>query len=230
MSGRRRYPFLNRTLYVTLRGLIRPLVQVLFRIHVEGLENIPEQGPFILVSNHLSYFDSPLLFAVLPRVMTALAAEKYERHPVFGPMLRVAGAIFIRRGEADRAAIQQVIASLEDGHPLAVAIEGTRSRTGGLGAGKLGAAYFATRANVPLVLGAIHGSEQTRHEWLRFRRPEVHIRFAPPIWLPQKPMRTHELQQQTEDLMTMLAAMLPSAYRGHYARRPRCREEPVQAT
>jgi 1-acyl-sn-glycerol-3-phosphate acyltransferase len=227
-SGKRRYPPLNRALYVTLRWLIRPVVQRLFRVHVEGLENIPAQGPFLLVSNHLSYLDSPLIFAVLPPVMTALAAEKYEHHLIFGPMLRVAGAIFIRRGEADRAAIQQVMAVLEDGRPLAMAIEGTRSRTGSLGAGKPGAAYFATRANVPLVLAAISGTERVRQDWLRLRRPEVRIRFAPPLWLPQRATGTRELQEYTESLMVMLAAMLPPAYRGRYARRPQRKKEPVR--
>jgi 1-acyl-sn-glycerol-3-phosphate acyltransferase len=213
---------------VTLRWFIKPLIRLLFRLHVEGLENVPEQGSFILVSNHLSYFDSPVVFAVLPRVMTVLAAEKYEQHPVFAPILRIAGAVFIHRGEADRAAIRKVIALLEDDHPLAVAIEGTRSRTGGLGPGKIGAAYFATRADVPIVLAAIHGTEQTRDVWLRLRRPSVHVRFAPPIWLPRKRAHVRELEQYTDDLMITLATMLPPDYRGRYADRLHGQREPVQ--
>lgn len=227
MSGEQRYPRFNRNLYLAVQQVIKALVRLFFRLHVEGIERFSKEGPCILVSNHLSYFDPPVLFAVVPTTMYLLAAEKYEFHPVFGPLLRVGGAIFIQRGEIDRKALRQVLAVLEDGHQLGMAAEGTRSRTGGLGPGKLGTAYLATRSGAPVVPVVVWGTEQVLRSWLRLRRPDVYVRFGAPIQWPQKNVRTEELEQYTEELMCTLAAMLPPSYRGVYAEHPLIREKLV---
>jgi 1-acyl-sn-glycerol-3-phosphate acyltransferase len=200
--------------------LFRIIFGVLSRCHVTGLENVPERGPFIVVNNHLSYIDSPLLGIAVPHMVQPLAAEKYERHLIFRLILEVAGPIFIDRGEVDRVALRQALKVLGNGGPLAIAIEGTRSKTGGLIEGKTGAAYFATRANVPLLPVVLYGSEQFFSNLLRLRRTDVYVAFGPLIHLPEGRARSEQLDAHTEHIMLTLAAMLPEQNRGVYADHP----------
>ena len=220
MTQKRRYPPIHPWLYNTLKAILRALAKMLVRTDIRGMEYIPPRGGVIFVTNHLHYFDSPLIFIAIPRTIYVLAAEKYEHHLLFGPLLRIAGAIFINRGEPDRRALRQALAVLEDGYALGVAAEGTRSRTGGLGPGKTGAAYLATRAGVPLVPTVVWGTEKVISGWLRLKRPEVHLRFGPPIHLPAGRARSEELERYTEEIMTTLASMLPEEYRGVYRDHP----------
>jgi 1-acyl-sn-glycerol-3-phosphate acyltransferase len=221
----RRYPPLHPRLYQALRGLLKIVALPLVRLHIEGAERIPAQGPYIVVTNHLSYIDSPIIGMVIPSSMYVLAGEKYERHPFFGPILRVAGAIFINRGEPDRSAIRQVLAVLADGHRLGIAVEGTRSKTGGLIPGKTGPAYFATRADVPLVPLVIWGTEKFRENLLRLRRTDVTVHFGDPFRLPAGHAGSEELARYTDEIMATLASMLPEAYRGVYRDHPLLRQK-----
>ena len=221
----RHYPPFPLGLYKALRGLLKIIAGLLVRIDIEGLENIPAQGQFIMATNHLSYIDSPIIGVVIPRTMYVLAGEKYERHLLFGPILRMAGAIFINRGEPDRSAIRQVQAVLEDGHCLGIAVEGTRSRTGGLIEGKTGPAYFATRADVPLLPVVIWGSERFRENLLSLRRTEVHVRIGDMMRLPPGRARAEDLARYTDEIMTTLASLLPEGYRGVYRDHPLLRKK-----
>ncbi|HPV08231.1 MAG TPA: lysophospholipid acyltransferase family protein [Aggregatilineales bacterium] len=159
MSGnngtKRRYPPLHVKLYRLATGIIWLLLKLLAKPHVEGRERVPMEGPVIVVTNHLHHLDVAA-GETIPRPAWVLAAEKYEHH-IFGPILRIAGAIFIDRGEPDRSALRQALNVLEDGNALAIAVEGTRSRTGALAEGKLGTAYLATRSGATVVPLAIWG-------------------------------------------------------------------------
>jgi 1-acyl-sn-glycerol-3-phosphate acyltransferase len=223
LSEQPRYPRINRTIYKAGRAIFRFIYDIVARRHVTGLENLPQSGPYIMVSNHMSYVDSPLIYIELPAFITVLAAEKYEHHP-FRPILNLAGPIFINRGEVDRVALRQVLAVLEDGGVLGIAIEGTRSRTGGLGKGKSGAAYFATRANVPIVPVVMYGTEKVLSNLRRLRRTDLYTVIGPPIHLPPGRARTEELDAYTEQIMVAMAAMLPEQYRGFYADHPLLKE------
>src|SRR5690606_8323806 len=134
MSGnngtKRRYPPLHVKLYRLATGIIWLLLKLLAKPHVEGRERVPMEGPVIVVTNHLHHLEVPDGVPV-PRRAWVLAGERYERHP-FGPIRRSAGAIFIARGAPDRSALRQALSVLEDGNALAIAVEGTRSRTAAL--------------------------------------------------------------------------------------------------
>lgn len=213
---RRPYPPLNMTLYRIVKFTFLGLFRVLARLHVTGLENIPQEGGFIMLSNHLSVIDSPLMFVANPRTLYVLAADKYERHVLFGPLLRVAGGIFIDRANPGKESIRQVLAVLHDGYCLGMAVEGTRSKTGGLQPGKSGAAFFATRAGVPVIPTAIWGTDTVISELKRLRRPHLYLHFDEPIYLPQGRPRSEQLEAYTEDFMVRLARLLPEQYRGVY--------------
>ena len=149
----------NPRLYAILRAIVRFLFRLLTRTEIRGLENLPAHGPYIVLTNHLSAIDPPLILAAIPD------AHHCVRRPHSSPRVygrRVderAGAIWVRRGEADREALKAAVEVLKEGGVIGLAPEGTRSKTGALIKGKIGAAYLATRADVPLVPVALTGTE-----------------------------------------------------------------------
>ena len=145
------------------RGEILPcslLLKIVARVDVQGLENLPD-GPFVGVINHLSSFDTLTGIAVGPiRQATTFAAVEHRSDPIGGWILDQLGVIWVRRGEADREAIKIALDEIKSGTVMAMAIEGTRSRTGGLQPGKTGPAFLASRTHVPMVPAAIWGTEK----------------------------------------------------------------------
>ncbi len=195
------------------------LLKIVARVDIRGFENLPT-GPFVAVINHLSSFDTLAGIAVGPiRQATTFAAIEHRSDPIGGWILDQLGVIWVRRGEADREAIKIALDELKSGTVMAMAIEGTRSRTGGLQTGKTGSAFLASRTHVPLVPGAIWGTEQIISNMRRLRRSEVHIRIGQPFHLPEGRANTEQLEVYTDQVMLKIAAMLPTQYRGVYAER-----------
>ena len=210
-----------------LRAAFNAASALLTRRVLIGLENIPPTGPHILVVNHLSFFDLPFVFGVLGgEHVTGWAAEKYQRHPLFGPLLKLAGGIFIERGQVDRDAIARAVDWLQSGKVFGMAPEGTRSKTGVLSRGKTGAAYLAHEARVPLIPVGIFGTEHAWACWLRLRRPVLTMRTGKPFRLPplDPAHRQSRLRADTDEIMCRIAALLPAKYHGHYADHPRLQE------
>ncbi len=206
-------------LYWLFRGLVRGLFRLLTRWDLQGEENVPPGGPIIVSLNHIFILDALVVFAAIPRRMTVFAARKWQRTPFGWLMTLVARAIYVNRGEVDRVALNQALAVLRAGGSLGVAPEGTRSHTGGLGPGKDGVAYMASRTGALIVPIASWGQEQIFRAWAHLRRAEVHVRIGQPIVLPPGAARARaaELDGYTEQLMLTLACMLPPEYRGVYA-------------
>ncbi len=189
-------------------------------IDVQGLENFPRQGAFIYVMNHLSAFDMFINFSIMPiRRSSFLGAVEHRSNFLFGWMADRLGVIWIRRNEIDRQAIRIALDEIKEGTGVGVAIEGTRSRTGGLQKGKPGAAYLATRAKVPIVPGVIWNSDKIKHNLRRLKRTRVHVRIGPAFRLPEQRAGSAELKEYTDQIMLKLASMLPAEYRGEYAER-----------
>lgn len=204
--------------YRLVRWIIALLAKILVRVEIVGRENVPLEGGCIIAPNHLSWFDSPLLLIAVPRHITVLAANKYRRHPLFGPLLASMGAIWIRRGEVDRQALQRALEVLRAGGCLGMAPEGTRSQTGALQRGKTGAVYLASRSGAKIVPVAITGTEKIAAALKRFRRGQARIEIGKPMeWSLSERLRGPQLEEYTELLMRRLAAMLPPEYRGVYA-------------
>lgn len=201
-----------------IQRVVQILVRLLARVHVEGLEHIPRTGPFILAINHLSLLDAPVMFSFLPRRAVVFAADKWQRVPGINWALSAVGtAIYVARGQPDRRALRQALTVLRSGGILAMAPEGTRSRTGGLIQGHEGVAYLATRAPAPILPAVAYGQEKALHCWKRLRRPAIHVRFGALMELPPGRHSMEQLHLYTEQLMVTLARMLPPSYRGVYA-------------
>ena len=122
------YDLKVRGWYRVARGAIGILLRVLSRLDVQGREEIPAHGAYILVTNHLHWLDSPVVAVILPHRAYVFAGEKWEKHWLLGPFFHSLGAIFVRRGEVDRQALRQALAVLQGGGVLGMAPEGTRSK------------------------------------------------------------------------------------------------------
>jgi 1-acyl-sn-glycerol-3-phosphate acyltransferase len=204
--------------YRVVRGIVALLLRLLSRLRIEGQENIPHQGPFILATNHIHWLDSPLVAVVFPYRAYVFAADKWAKHWLLGPLFTSLGAIWVRRGEVDRQALRQALELLRGGGVLGMAPEGTRSKTGGLQPGRTGAAYLAFRAGVPILPVATTGQEKVLPALRRLRRATVRVLIGAPFYPPPVEGKASgaEIQAFTDEIMVHLAAMLPPEYRGVY--------------
>ncbi len=205
-------------MYTVLKTLVRSLFPLLVRMYVTGQEHFPPHGPYILATNHLSVFDLPLLLMVCPHTIRAFAASKHRRNPFYFLLLSAAGSIWVRRGEIDREALRGAFEVLKRGEVLGVAPEGTRARrVYALQPGKTGAAYIATRADVPIVPVGLTGTEKIKENLPRLRRTDVTVTVGEPFRLPESGrVRGPKLDEYTDLIMRRIAALLPPKYRGVY--------------
>ena len=208
----------NPHLYAILRAIVRLLFRLLSRTEYRGLENLPAHGPFILLTNHLSAIDAPLILAAIPTPITVFAAHTHRHEFLVGELMNAMGAIWVRRGEVDREALKAAVELLKEGGVIGLAPEGTRSKAGALIEGKIGAAYLATRTDVPLVPVAVTGTEVGLPAVFRLSRPRIAITIGPPFRLPDSSLQASraQLQAYTDLIMRTLAGMLPEKYRGVY--------------
>ncbi len=202
-----------------LRHLAWIVLRLLTRIEIQNARPIPLTGPAILIMNHLHWLDPVIGIAVVERPAVMFTAEKWERRPVVGHVIRWSQrAIFVNRGEADRKALAQALDVLKRGDMLAVAPEGTRSKTGGLQQGHEGAAYLASRTGAIFVPVAAYGQEKAESCWKRLRRPHIVVNMGEPFQFEGTPnkAKSQQLAAYTDEIMLRLAALLPPAYRGVY--------------
>jgi len=205
--------------YRLLRAVVRVLLSMLSKLTVIGKDNLPSSGPCILVINHLHLLDPIVLMAILPFKVNVLIAEKYRKKFPIGPIVKLAGATFVRRGEVDRKALRKCLSILDAGGILGMSPEGTRSKTGALQRAKSGVAYFVQKTGAPLLPIAIWGTEKVVSGWKSFRRQEVHICIGELFSLPspEKRLRSKDLQILADQIMLRIAELLPEEYRGAYA-------------
>jgi 1-acyl-sn-glycerol-3-phosphate acyltransferase len=205
-------------LYHIIRAIIDVLVNLFIRREYVGLENFPEP-PYILATNHLSVFDTPVLLTICPHTIRALTAAKHKRNPIYAPLLVIMGSIWVRRGEVDRRALREALDVLKQGGVLGLAPEGTRARgTYALQEGKTGTAYLATRADVPIVPVGLAGTERIKDNLLRLRRTCVRAVVGEPFRLPENGrVQGQKLHEYTDLIMHRIAELLPEEYRGVYA-------------
>ena len=206
-----------------IHWLIKALTNTVFI----GAENLPREGGVIVATNHVSRLDIPVLFVNPARPdITALIANKYLDYPLFRWFAEAAGGIWLDRSQADFAAFSQSMEVLRSGRALGIAPEGTRSDTHGLLEGKSGTVLLAQRSGLPVVPVGIAGSDTATAKMLTFRKPTITAVFGKPVILPPVPRenRAEVMQQQTDEIMCRIAALLPESYRGVYANHPRTLE------
>jgi 1-acyl-sn-glycerol-3-phosphate acyltransferase len=214
MIDDRRAMRVMRVIFTALYDVLAPPTYV-------GREHVPPTGPFLVVTNHLSYADPPLIFLGLERNnLVVLAADKYKSSPFFKWIIETAGGVWIHREGGDRAAIKAALDVLKNGKILGMAPEGTRSKqTHALQAGKSGAAYISSKAGVPVLPVGLAGTDKIWSELGRLRRSHLTFNVGQTFRLPpldSRPDKSKALDEYTHEIMCRIAAQLPEEYHGVY--------------
>lgn len=192
-------------LYWIVKGILTPTLSLLYRVRVEGRENLPKDGAFILAPNHRSFMDSMFLGYVVRRRVTFVAKAEYFHSWKTRWIFRGAGQIPIDRngGEHSKRGLDSALDVLQAGGILALYPEGTRSRDGLLHRGQTGVARLAARAGVPIVPVGILGTDEIMPP--DAPRPHgsgsVTLRFGSPVAANIDPADRSALRSFTDELM-----------------------------
>ncbi|GIH24195.1 1-acyl-sn-glycerol-3-phosphate acyltransferase [Acrocarpospora phusangensis] len=209
--------------YRVAKFLSVPAVHLVWRPKVEGLGHVPEQGPAILASNHLSILDSFFLPALLPRRVTFVAKNEYFTSS--NPLTRVImqGNLAIDRDSA-RAGQEMLDAAagvLKSGELFGIYPEGTRSPDGRLYKGKIGVAWLALTTGAPVLPVAMIDTERVLPPGASV--PRVHrigVRIGEPMTFTGDPARARDRRQVTDDVMAAIQRLSGQEYVPSYAKRP----------
>jgi 1-acyl-sn-glycerol-3-phosphate acyltransferase len=144
------------------RLTIGTTARVTGRLRVYGRDRVPQLGGVVLALNHFSWFDPGAFGAACPRTIYYMAKIEAHRVPGLGELIRAFGTFSVRRGESDREAVRRMREVVRDGKVLGIFAEGTRQRAGVPGPVQPGAAMAALQGGVPVVCGAVHGSQTWR--------------------------------------------------------------------
>jgi 1-acyl-sn-glycerol-3-phosphate acyltransferase len=170
--------------------LIQLLARIAWRlsggIHVEGLDNVPASGPFLLIANHQSFVDPVFSLSVVPRRVYAMAKSTQFTDRFVGWILRRVCSFPVRRYQVDAQAVRITLRHLERGRGVAIFIEGERTWDGRLQEPKSGTVRLALRAGVPIIPCVITGTYDIWPRWSRRPvRGRATVRFLEPLRLPQ---------------------------------------------
>jgi len=205
--------------YYVGRVLIRITLFLLTNWHVKGKENIPGQGPLIVVSNHLNLADPPVIAVSLSRNAIFMAKEELFRSRFSSYFIGSFGAFPVHRGQLDRKALRQAQRILAEGSVLIMFPEATRSKNAQLQPAFPGSALVALRSGAPILPIGITGTERIRGATWWLRRPRLTVNIGPPFHLPpaDSKLSKTELAEITNLIMGHIARLLPVEYRGSYS-------------
>lgn len=175
-----------RISYWLLRMLVvNPLFRLVFRGRVEGHPPAYRGKPYVVVANHGSDLDPPLLSCAMGRPVSFMAKQELFRVPVLAPLIRGLGAVPVRRGHVDRRALERCLAQLQRGWLVGVFLDGTRSATGMVERPRHGAALLAQRSGRPLLPVAILNSHRALSRGsMGLKLVPITIRIGHPIPAP----------------------------------------------
>lgn len=205
----------DKIAYHTVRTIVTVFCRVWCRMSIEGRENLPASGPFILAPTHRSIIDSPVASGVYRKRMRFMGADKWWSNRYFGKLLTALGGFPVSRGSADREALRRCIAVIEGGEPLVLFPEGERKS--GLVVQPLfeGATYVAMKTGVPIIPVGIGGSERAMPKGAKFIYPrKIHVIVGAPLTLstPDSPKEQRAAARQlTADLQAELQRLFDAA-------------------
>ena len=152
------------------------------RFEVHGIQNAPHHGPFILASNHQSFFDPPALGCKLPRNLHYFARDSLFFWPL-SALIRNLNSIPVNRTQLDMSTLKRVLSVLKSGEPLLVFPEGTRSVDGKLGKGKKGVGLLLAKSQCPIVPARVEGGFQILGKGMIVPRvgKKLIVRYGQPI-------------------------------------------------
>jgi 1-acyl-sn-glycerol-3-phosphate acyltransferase len=194
--------------------IVRALAAFLAPWRLEGAENIPPTGGYILVANHINWKDPPWIEFALGHAIRYMGKRELFETPVIGFLLRAIGAFPVRRGEADRGALRMALNVIAAGQPLGFFAEGHRSESGQLIRGHPGVAYIAQRSNAPIIPLAVSGTRRARLG--TFWRRDIVIRIGAPFRVSDLAVNADDPQALADAIKRRVAALMPPEQRGVY--------------
>ncbi len=162
---------MNPFTYWLAKLLVIVIGRIFFRVKVRGRENIPQEGPVIIMSNHISLLDPPLLGAFLPRKIHYMAKKELFDNKLAGWLLGSLGAFPVKRGTGDRAALRNALKILKNEGVLGVFPEGTRYPEGELGEPHTGSIMIALMGQAPIVPAGIKNVKTGGRTTINFGEP-----------------------------------------------------------
>ena len=166
--------------YGFARFILTPLFKIFLRIKVEGYENFPAEGGFVVCGNHVSFLDPFMVAYKVKRRMSFMAKEEIFKTILKWPVTWL-GGFSVNRGGADVSAIRQAIDIVRDGSCLLIFPEGTRSKDGKIGDFKTGGALIAIKTKADIIPVSI----KIKNNKLRFFA-KIHIKFGEILENPLK--------------------------------------------
>ncbi|MEK6206073.1 MAG: lysophospholipid acyltransferase family protein [Chloroflexota bacterium] len=194
--------------------IVRALAAFLAPWRLEGAENIPRSGGYILVANHINWKDPPWIEFAFARAIRYMGKRELFEVPVVGYVLRAIGAFPVRRGEADRGALQNALAVVAAGQPLGFFPEGHRSESGQLIRARPGVAYVGQHSGALMIPVAVSGTRGARLG--AFWRRDIVIRVGPPFRTSDLDVKPDDPQALADAIMRRVAVLMPPEQRGVY--------------
>ena len=204
--------------YSSARFMMRNALRLFGDWQVDGMECVPPKGGLIVVSNHQSNMDPPLIMASLPRRVYFMAKRGIFNGPIISTLLKAYGTFPLNRDGGDLQAIQWSLKMLDSGQVIGIFPEGTRS-PGGMRKGIPGIAMIALKSGVPILPIGMTGTERTGPPWqVAMPTGEFRVKIGQPFSLPviEGRVSREQLQSMTDMIMERVAALLPADYRGVY--------------
>ncbi len=210
--------------YRMFKAILTPILRLLFKVRVEGLEHVPADGPVILASNHLSFSDSIFLPMVLRRRVTFVAKAEYFEQKRTKWFFTMMGQIPVKRGggPASERALQAAEEVLNAGGVFGIYPEGTRSPDGRLYKGRTGVARLALRTGAPVCPVAMIGTREAQP--IGQVKPnfgtQITIRIGRPMTFDRYRDRAVDpkaMRQMTDEIMFELRELSGQVYVNEYA-------------
>jgi 1-acyl-sn-glycerol-3-phosphate acyltransferase len=192
------------------------LVRTFAPLRAYGRDRIPAEGPIVLCFNHFSWLDPWAIGSVIPRTVYYVAKQEAHDNPFIGPFIRFFGTTAVRRGESDREAIRAMREIVQRGDALGMFPEGTRQKREP-GSVLSGAAMIAVSEQVPVVCGAIHGSQ----DWRFGNFHPVSIAFGEPMDLSGHPRNSQGYRAGSAEIQAELRRLWEFLVTTHELGRPR---------
>jgi 1-acyl-sn-glycerol-3-phosphate acyltransferase len=213
--------FYTRVLRTIFRPIFRCIFHILSNVQISGLENVPQQGAYLIAINHVSLYEAPFILAFWPMAPEAAGAVDIWSRPGQSLLARIYGGIPVHRGEYDRGLLDTMLNVLKSGHPLLIAPEGSRSHTPGMRRALPGAAYVIDQAQMPVVpVGIMGATDDFLERALRCQRPKIEMKIGRPLRLPpienKGEARRAARQRNADRIMFHIASLLSPEYRGVY--------------
>ncbi len=202
--SRSREPLISLALYHAFKwSIVSPMLHAYFRGRIYGVDNVPQSGPLVVVSNHASYFDPPIVSNCVGRPVAYMAKEELFQVPVLAQAIKLYGAYPVSRGSADRNSIRSALEYLDKGWAVGVFLQGTRTPDGKITDPKRGAALLAAKAKAPFLPVSLWGSEKILQKGSIPRPVPLTIRIGKLIDAPSSTNK-EELQAVTDKCATAI--------------------------